>query len=238
MPTNMQDKECKQQQWLKYPRITDLVLQINIHAFFLCTDLLKIQEKVDLKMGEDSRRKPGKTKISSCLSLEDEKWEFILSLTQRRHCKEQRWQGGLSKIHKTFHIYFLYHHCNSKKNNKNKKKGIPLFLVLRRGYVRQGREEGIFPRNMLCIQFCALSDLVASQFSRPNPIQSTCLSFLHSEAYFKRSMSSCVRPRLSSCMVWREVRWGKALSSFSQHSSSRLGTASQILNREPVLLFS
>lgn len=57
-------------------------------------------------------------------------------------------------------------------------------------------------------------------------------------AYFKRSMSSCVRPRLSSCMVGSEDRWGKALRSFSQHSSSRLGTASQILNREPVLLFS
>lgn len=56
--------------------------------------------------------------------------------------------------------------------------------------------------------------------------------------YFKRSISSCVRPRLSSCMVGSADKWGKAMRSFSQHSSNRLGTESQILKREPVLLFS
>lgn len=42
---------------------------------------IKTEEKVDLKMG------PGKTKISSCLSMEDEKRKFILSLTQRHHVR-------------------------------------------------------------------------------------------------------------------------------------------------------
>ncbi|TNN65185.1 putative cation exchanger [Liparis tanakae] len=74
--------------------------------------------------------------------------------------------------------------------------------------------------------------------SSQSTVPSSRVSVLHRAAYFKRSMSSCVRPRLSSWIVGSEARWGKALRSFSQHSSSRLGPASQILNREPVLLFS
>lgn len=56
--------------------------------------------------------------------------------------------------------------------------------------------------------------------------------------YFKRSMSSWVRPKFSSCIGVSWARWGKDLSRRSQHSSSRLGTTSQILNKEPVRLFS
>lgn len=60
MTTNTQDKVCKQQyQVMRVPpekKTTYLVLQINTHAFFLCTE------------------------------------------------------GESSKIHKTFHIYFLDHH--------------------------------------------------------------------------------------------------------------------------------
>ncbi len=51
-------------------------------------------------------------------------------------------------------------------------------------------------------------------------------------------MSSWVRPKFSSCIGVSWARCGKALSRRSQHSSSRLGTTSQILNKEPVRLFS
>lgn len=121
---------------------------------------------------------------------------------------------------------------NKKKKQQPKTRGIPLFLVLRRGYVRQGRERAFS---------CELNSVLCQTSSPPSsalPFPSIHLSVRHCAAYFKRSMSSCVRPRLSSCMVGSEARCGKALRSFSQHSSSRLGTASQILNREPVLLFS
>lgn len=65
-----------------------------------------------------------------------------------------------------------------------------------------------------------------------------CFCFFDPLFYFKRSTSSSVRPRLNRWKVGREVKWGKDLRSFSQQSSSRLGTVSQILNRDPVLLFS
>lgn len=53
----MQDKVCKQQyQVMRIPPKSHLVLQINTHAFFLCTEFLKVLEKADLKekMGEDT----------------------------------------------------------------------------------------------------------------------------------------------------------------------------------------
>lgn len=115
-----------------------------------------------------------------------------------------------------------------------KKKRHPIVFGFKAGLRQEVEGEGIFPRILLWIQFCALS----SPPGPAQPVPSIHVSILQRAAYFKRSMSSCVRPRLSSCMVGSEVRWGKALRSFSQHSSSRLGTASQILNREPVLLFS
>lgn len=69
------------------------------------------------------------------------KQESRLGLTQMHHVRNSGGRGGrvgLSKIRKTFHIYFLYRHRNYKKFEQ-KQKGIPLFLVLRRGYVRQGK---------------------------------------------------------------------------------------------------
>lgn len=113
-------------------------------------------------------------------------------------------------------------------------KGIPLFCFF--GFkaglrqVVQG-EERVSPQ----LKICALS---LSSESRPSHFLHAHPFFFPHDTYFKRSMSSCVRPRLSSCMVGSEDRCGKALRSFSQHSSSRLGTSSQILNKEPVLLFS
>lgn len=114
MPTNMQDKECKQLEWLEYSRITDLVP--NKYTCILPLHrLLKNTREGGFKNGRGQSLKTwlGKINISRCLLLKEEKREFILSLTQRQG-KEERWQGRLSKIHKTFHIYFLYHHCNSK----------------------------------------------------------------------------------------------------------------------------
>lgn len=95
-----------------------------------------------------------------------------------------------------------------------------MFLVLRRGYIRQ---------HECCHELHSV--LIISH----GPVQPRG-NWLH--PYFKRSISSCVRPRLMSCMVGRRDKWGKAMRSFSQHSSSKLGTESQILKREPVLLFS
>lgn len=119
--------------------------------------------------------------------------------------------GRGSKFHKTFHISFV-HHWNSKSVRLEKRHPIvSFFLALRRGYVRWCRAGKVF-----------------------HHVQNALLRI----AYFKRSMSSCVRPKLTSCMVGSDDRCGKALSSFSQHSSNRLGKSSQILNREPVLLFS
>lgn len=64
------------------------------------------------------------------------------------------------------------------------------------------------------------------------------LSLASCPLHFKRSMSSWVRPKFSSCIGVSWARCGKALRRRSQHSSSRLGTTSQILNKEPVRLFS
>lgn len=84
---------------------TDFVLQINTHAFNLCTEFLKVLEMVNFKKCEGSLQKTiwAKLSISSCHSLADEKWEFILSLTQRHHVRNN-----------TFHMYLLRHHWNCK----------------------------------------------------------------------------------------------------------------------------
>lgn len=54
MSTNMQDKVCKQQdQVMRIP--PESFKQINIHAFFLPTEFLKVLKKMDFKkMEEDS----------------------------------------------------------------------------------------------------------------------------------------------------------------------------------------
>lgn len=65
------------------------------------------------------------------------------------------------------------------------------------------------------------------------------LPHTHSESapYLSRWISVCVSPRLSSCRADSWATWGNVFSSFSQVSSSRLGTTSQTLYKEPVLLF-
>lgn len=55
--------------------------------------------------------------------------------------------------------------------------------------------------------------------------------------YLSLWISVCVIPRLSSWSVDSWATWGKVFSSFSQVSSSRLGTTNHTLYREPVLLF-
>lgn len=157
---------------------------------------------------------------------------FIFSLTQTHHVRNSGGGGGWVKSirHSTF---FSLSTLKLQKIRTNEKRH-PIVFGFKAGLRQAGEGGGIFPRILLWIKFCALS----SPPSPARPVPSIHLSVLHCAAYFKRSMSSCVRPRLSSCMVGSEARWGKALRSFSQHSSSRLGTASQILNREPVLLFS
>lgn len=55
--------------------------------------------------------------------------------------------------------------------------------------------------------------------------------------YLRRWISVRDSPRLSSCRVESRAKRGKVLSSFSQVSSSRLGTTSHTLYKEPVLLF-
>lgn len=77
-----------------------------------------------------------------------------------------------------------------------------------------------------------ISDFRVFAFASRSASSSLCISF-----YLSRWISVCVSPRLSSWWVDSCATWGKVFSSFSQVSSSRLGTTNHTLYREPVLLF-
>lgn len=91
------------------------------------------------------------TKYFPLSQLNDETLESFDTVAT---CKGQQWQVGLKKgrrkrvkILKTSHIYFS---VPSLLLQKKKKKGIPLFLVLRRGYVRQDGRRDIPETSELC----------------------------------------------------------------------------------------
>lgn len=77
-----------------------------------------------------------------------------------------------------------------------------------------------------------ISDFRVFAFASRSVSSSLCNSI-----YLSRWISVCVSPRLSSWWVDSWATWGKVFNSFSQVSSSRLGTTNHTLYREPVLLF-
>ncbi len=127
------------------------------------------------------------SKVFPANSLEDEKWEFVLRLTHRHHVRSSGDGGRWSQIHKTFHSYILYRHRNKSKG----KKGIPLFLVLRRGYIRQRRGRA-FPE----------------KFSwELNPVLCHLLPVQPSQAHLESFTRPSFTVRLISSVQWVPV-WG------------------------------
>lgn len=113
----------------------------NIHAFIIHTELLKLPDNADLDNKQTNKQwektvfdfMPGQNKPFPAVWWKPWLYQF------------DQWGGTGSWVksikHSTYTLFFIT--LTTKKGRKTKEKGIPLFLALRRGYVRQEGRAGL-----------------------------------------------------------------------------------------------